>query len=108
KHAEIALRRRVGLFRRLAQPLGRLAELLRHALAHPVADAEITLRDGIVLVDALAVLIADAEIALRLRIALLCGGAHRFKRVPRFAVGGHYFSKPQKHNDRAADFKPRK
>jgi hypothetical protein len=31
KHAEIELRRRVALFRRLAQPLGRLAEFLRHA-----------------------------------------------------------------------------
>jgi hypothetical protein len=40
----------------------------------------------IILLHALAVLKADAEIALRLRVALLGGGAHFFKRLPCPAV----------------------
>ena len=122
KHSQIKLRRRIGLFRRLAQPFGRLAEFLRHALAGPVADAEITLGHGIVLLrraaepfdgflmillHALSILVTDAEIALCLCVTFLRGSAHQLKRVPRFAVGGHYFSKPQEHNGQAGDFKLR-
>jgi pyrroline-5-carboxylate reductase len=44
---------------------------------------------------------------LGLRVTFLRSGAHQLKRIPGFAVGGHYFSEPRKHNDRAADFKPR-
>ena len=91
----------IALLRRLAQPLGRLAEFLRHARAVQIADAQITLRHRIVLFrrapepfhrlliilrHALAVLIADAQIALRLRVAFFGGLAHRFKRVPCAAV----------------------
>src|ERR1700761_8723243 len=45
-----------------------------------------------ILLDALAVLIANAEVTLRLRVTFLRGLAHRFKRVPRFSVGGHFLS----------------
>ena len=87
----------VVLFRRFAQPLGRLAEFLRHARAVQITHAEVTLRDGIalfgrapepfhrlliILRHALAVLKTDAEIALRLRVALFGGLAHGLKRFP--------------------------
>ena len=75
----------IVLFRRFAQPLGRLAEFLRHARAVQIAHAQITLRHRIalfgrapepfhrlliILRHALAVLKTDAQIALRLRVAL--------------------------------------
>jgi len=122
EHPQIKLRRGITLFRRLAQPLGRLGVFLRHARAVEVADREVALcyrivllrraakpfhRLGVILLHALAVLKTYAEIALRLRVALLRGGAHQLERIPGFADGGHYFLSRKKLNGQPAEFKPR-
>jgi len=55
---------------------------LRHRIALLGGSPEPLHRFRIILLHALTVLVADAEVALRLRIALLCGSAHGFKRIP--------------------------
>ena len=110
---------RISLFSGFSEPLGRLAELLRHPGASLVAKTEVTLgrsvilirrtpkplnRLCIILLHALAILVANTQMTLGDRVTLVGGLSYLVKRLPGSAVFLHALDGLQ-HRQYRAKFK---